>query len=47
MLFKYEVETDRRETFVNIDSLVREALAESKLKGGVVVVFTPHTVVVT
>ncbi|KKK34292.1 hypothetical protein WN59_08450 [Salinicoccus sediminis] len=43
MLFKYEVETDKRETFVNIDSLVQEALAESKLKGGVVVVFTPHT----
>src|SRR5690625_4611448 len=43
MLFKYEVETDKRESFINIDSLVQKALAESKLKSGVVVVFTPHT----
>lgn len=43
MLFKYEVETDKRETFVNIDSLVQQALDESKLKAGIVTVFTPHT----
>lgn len=43
MLFKYEVETDKRESFINIDSLVQKALAESKLKSGAVVVFTPHT----
>lgn len=43
MLFKYEVETDKRETFVNIDSLVQQALDESKLKAGIVTIFTPHT----
>src|SRR5690625_486707 len=43
MLFKYEVETDKRGSFIESDALVQKALAESKLKSGVVVVFTPHT----
>lgn len=43
MLFKYEVETDKRETFINIDSLIRQTLDECKLKAGIITVFTPHT----
>ncbi|WP_411842376.1 secondary thiamine-phosphate synthase enzyme YjbQ [Salinicoccus sp. HZC-1] len=43
MLFKYEVETDKREAFVNIDSLVQKALDECKLQFGIITVFTPHT----
>lgn len=43
MLFKFEVETDKRETFVNIDSLVQQALDESKVEEGTVTLFTPHT----
>lgn len=43
MLFTFNVDTNEREEFVNIDALVDEAVKKSGIKNGVATVFTPHT----
>src|SRR5699024_4086951 len=43
MLFTFNVDTNEREEFVNIDALVDEAVKKSGIKNGMATVFTPHT----
>ncbi len=42
-LYKYTVETNRKQEFVLLDSYIEEALAESGVKSGLMVVYCPHT----
>lgn len=42
-LFQYQVRTSRKQEFVNIDHYIEEALAESGVQSGVLVVYCPHT----
>lgn len=42
-LFKYVIETTRKQELVNIDSYLYNALAESNIKEGLMVVYCPHT----
>lgn len=43
MLFEYQVTTNRKQEFVNIDALIYEAIEESQIESGLLVVFCPHT----
>jgi len=43
MLVKRSITTSRRNEFIDITSLVREAIYESALVDGVAIVFCPHT----
>ena len=43
MLKKFEVKTEKREELVNISAFVENAVKESGVKNGIVVVFCPHT----
>lgn len=43
MLKKFEVNTARRVEFVDITSLVRQAVVESGVGNGICVVYVPHT----
>lgn len=43
MLFKFEVMTQERNEFVNIDSYVEDARLKSGILSGIITVFTPHT----
>lgn len=42
-LFQYQVRTSRKQEFVNIDHYIEEALAESGVQSGILVVYCPHT----
>jgi secondary thiamine-phosphate synthase enzyme len=42
MLFEYKISTPR-EDFYNITAQVREAISKSAVKGGMAVVYCPHT----
>lgn len=42
-LYRYGVQTSRKQEFVNIDHLIHEALAESRVESGIMVVYCPHT----
>lgn len=43
MVFEFEVKTDRRNTLVDVTSLLDKALDESGVKQGVLTAFVPHT----
>ena len=43
MLFTFTVTSKVREEYINIDSLVEEALGKSGVKQGIMTIFTPHT----
>lgn len=40
---KYEVKTSKSQEFINISSMVREAVKKSGIQDGIVTVFIPHT----
>lgn len=42
-LFKFKLSTDEKQSFTNVDRYLNEALSESGIKEGVMVVFCPHT----
>ncbi|WP_068677430.1 secondary thiamine-phosphate synthase enzyme YjbQ [Oceanobacillus sp. Castelsardo] len=42
-LFQFEVITHERQSFTNIDSYLEEALLQSGVKDGIMVVYCPHT----
>ena len=42
-LYRYGVQTSRKQEFVNIDHLIHKALAESRVESGIMVVYCPHT----
>lgn len=42
-LYQYAVQTSRKQEFVNIDHYIYEALAESGVESGILVVYCPHT----
>lgn len=42
-LFRYNISTDRKQQFVNIDNYLEDALEKSAVKNGVMVVYCPHT----
>ena len=43
MLKKFEVKTAKREELINISAFVENAVKESGVKNGIVVIFCPHT----
>ena len=43
MKFEFSVRTEKRTQLVNIDHLLQQAIAESKIKSGVCTEFVPHT----
>lgn len=42
-LYRYAIQTNHKQEFVNIDNYIYEALAESGVKSGIMVVYCPHT----
>lgn len=42
-LFSYQLQTDSKQTFVNIDSFLVDALDKSGVENGIMVVYCPHT----
>lgn len=42
-LYRYTVRTSRKQEFVNIDNFIYEALDESGVESGILVVYCPHT----
>lgn len=42
-LYRYAIQTSRKQEFVNIDQYIYEALAESGVESGILVVYCPHT----
>lgn len=42
-LFKFKLSTDEKQSFTNVDRYLNEALSESGVDEGVMVVFCPHT----
>lgn len=42
-LYKYDVQTASRQEFVNIDHYINDALSESGVESGILVVYSPHT----
>ncbi|MFA6088442.1 MAG: secondary thiamine-phosphate synthase enzyme YjbQ [Candidatus Woesearchaeota archaeon] len=43
MIYAYEIDTQKRNEFIDITSDVNKAVLESKIKEGIVVVYVPHT----
>ena len=43
MLKEYVIKTSKREEFIDITGYVLQSVRESKVKDGIVVVYTPHT----
>lgn len=42
-LFMYNISTNQKQQFVNIDNFLEDALEKSAVKNGVMVVYCPHT----
>lgn len=42
-LFRFEITTRERQSFINIDSYLQEAIQQSGVKDGILVVYCPHT----
>jgi secondary thiamine-phosphate synthase enzyme len=42
-LFRFEITTKERQSFINIDSYLEGALQQSGVKDGIMVVYCPHT----
>lgn len=42
-LYRYAIQTSRKQEFLNIDEYIYDALAESGVESGILVVYCPHT----
>jgi len=42
-LFQFDLTTHEKQAFINVDHYLQEALAESKVEEGIMIVFCPHT----
>lgn len=42
-LYRYAIQTSRKHEFLNIDEYIYEALGESGVESGILVVYCPHT----
>jgi len=42
-MFQFQINTDKRDQFVEITSRVRELVSQSQVQHGVVTVYSPHT----
>ena len=42
-LYSYNIQTNEKQTFINIDSYIEDALEKSEVKEGILVVYCPHT----
>ena len=42
-LFSYQIRTHKKQSFTNIDHYLEEALRESGVKDGIMLVYCPHT----
>lgn len=42
-LYPYQIKTSRKQEFVALDGFIREALEESGVQSGILVVYCPHT----
>lgn len=42
-LFSYQIRTHEKQAFINIDHFLHEALRESGIKDGIMLVYCPHT----
>ena len=42
-LYQYAVQTSRKQEFLNIDEYIYDALAESGVESGILVIYCPHT----
>ncbi|XRO74680.1 secondary thiamine-phosphate synthase enzyme YjbQ [Methanocaldococcus sp. 28A] len=43
MLFKFQIKTNKREELVDITPQIVSAIAESKVKDGIAIIYVPHT----
>ena len=42
-LYQYQVSTNRKQEFINIDEYVHDALSKSHVQNGLLVIYCPHT----
>lgn len=42
-LYSYNIQTNEKQIFINIDSYIEDALQKSEVKEGILVVYCPHT----
>lgn len=42
-LFTYQIETDKKQDFIFLDDYIRDALSESSVQNGILVIYSPHT----
>lgn len=42
-LYQYQIDTNRKQEFVTLDTYIDEALSKSNIQTGVLVVYCPHT----
>ena len=42
-LYQYQIKTNRKQEFVELDGYIQDALAESRVESGILVVYCPHT----
>lgn len=42
-IFTYQVETNRKQEFISLDSKIEDVLSKSELQNGILVVYCPHT----
>lgn len=42
-LYQYQISTDKKQEFITLDSYLSEAIKDSKVKDGMMVVYCPHT----
>ena len=42
-LYSYNIQTNEKQIFINIDSYIEDALEKSEVKEGILVVYCPHT----
>lgn len=42
-LFSYQIKTDEKQSFTNLDHYLKKALQESGVQDGIMVVYCPHT----
>nr|WP_277631455.1 secondary thiamine-phosphate synthase enzyme YjbQ [Atopococcus tabaci] len=42
-LFSYQIKTDEKQSFTNLDQYLKKALQESGVQDGIMVIYCPHT----
>ena len=42
-LYLFDITTEKKQTFINIDEYLQQALSRSGVKNGIMLVFCPHT----